>query len=345
MKKLWILLAAVLALCLALTACRTSSKPDTPTTDGTEVTTTEVPTDGGTSGGEEKSDQSTAKTKVDLILFAGDVNMSGRGTAAEATPVAEGHAYEFRAVSDPTKLYALDGSFGAAEQKSGGLSDSAKRASQGSLVPAFCEAYYQRTGTPVVAVSASEGGATIANWLPSNGKVEDAIARMEAAKAYIDASGTYEVGHILLVWCQGESDAAAGTDRSTYVTRSTTVLRALMRRGVETCMVIQSGDVPGVDDEANASLHEAQKELCGKDKAFVLISVLFGQESERMEGGAYTQTAYNEVGADAGTNAGIYLENPATYKEPEPPKEPVEAVEEDQFGGNPIDLPRDEWNH
>ena len=341
MKKLWILLAAVLALCLALTACRTATTPDNGTSAG-DTATAEPPTDGGSQGGDQPP---VGKTRVDLILFAGDVNMSGRGTAAEATPVAEGHAYEFRAVSDPTKLYALDGSFGAAEQKSGGLSDSAKRASQGSLVPAFCEAYYQRTGTPVVAVSASEGGATIANWLPSNGKVEDAIARMEAAKAYIDASGTYEVGHILLVWCQGESDAAAGTDRSTYVTRSTTVLRALMRRGVETCMVIQSGDVPGVDDEVNASLHEAQKELCGKDKAFVLISVLFGQESERMEGGAYTQTAYNEVGADAGTNAGIYLENPATYKEPEPPKEPVEAVEEDQFGGNPIDLPRDEWNH
>ena len=341
MKKLWILLAAVLALCLALTACRTATTPDNGTSAG-DTTAAEPPTDGGSQGGDQPP---AGKTRVDLILFAGDVNMSGRGTAAEATPVAEGHAYEFRAVSDPTKLYALDGSFGAAEQKSGGLSDSAKRASQGSLVPAFCEAYYQRTGTPVVAVSASEGGATIANWLPSNGKVEDAIARMEAAKAYIDASGIYEVGHILLVWCQGESDAAAGTDRSTYVTRSTTVLRALMRRGVETCMVIQSGDVPGVDDEVNASLHEAQKELCGKDKAFVLISVLFGQESERMEGGAYTQIAYNEVGADAGTNAGIYLENPATYKEPEPPKEPVEAVEDDQFAGNPIDLPRDEWNH
>ena len=337
-------MAAVLVLCLALTACQAPNTPETPTTDGS-ATTTEPPASGGTSGGDGETPAPAGKTKVDLILFAGDVNMSGRGIAAEATAVAEGHAYEFRAVSDPTGLYPVDGSFGAAEQKNGGLNDTVKRASQGSMVPAFCEAYYEKTGTPVVAVSASEGGATIANWLPSNGKLEDAIARLDAAKAYLKASEEYEIGHILLVWCHGESDAAAGTATATYITRAKTVLSALKQRGVETCMIIQNGNSASAGETLSASFRDAQKELCEQSKAFVLISVQFAMEGDHMDGDFYTQTAYNEVGADAGANAGTYLKNPQTYQEPELPKEPKEPMEHNGFTGTPIDLPRDDWNH
>ena len=44
---------------------------------------------------------------VDLIIFMGQSNMAGRGVAAEAPVVPEGHGYEFRAISDPTRLYPL----------------------------------------------------------------------------------------------------------------------------------------------------------------------------------------------------------------------------------------------
>ena len=47
----------------------------------------------------------TERKKVDLVMFMGQSNMAGRGVAAQSVVVAQGHGYEFRAISDPTKLY------------------------------------------------------------------------------------------------------------------------------------------------------------------------------------------------------------------------------------------------
>lgn len=52
---------------------------------------------------------------VDLIMFMGQSNMAGRGTAEEAPLVPEGVAYEFRAISDPARLYPLAEPFGVRE--------------------------------------------------------------------------------------------------------------------------------------------------------------------------------------------------------------------------------------
>lgn len=51
--------------------------------------------------------QKTARTEVDVILFAGQSNMSGVGDASLAPAVPEGVGYEFRAITDPTRLYPL----------------------------------------------------------------------------------------------------------------------------------------------------------------------------------------------------------------------------------------------
>lgn len=45
---------------------------------------------------------------VDLVIFMGQSNMAGRGASAEAPLVPKGYGYEFRAVSDPSKLYDIN---------------------------------------------------------------------------------------------------------------------------------------------------------------------------------------------------------------------------------------------
>ncbi len=58
--------------------------------------------------------------ECELFLFAGQSNMAGRGITSPRFPekapeCLAGAGYEFRAISDPTRLYPLEEPFGAAE--------------------------------------------------------------------------------------------------------------------------------------------------------------------------------------------------------------------------------------
>ena len=66
--------------------------------------------------------------KVDLFLFMGQSNMAGRGivnqTWTEAAPaVLPGAGYEFRAVTDPTRLYEMSEPFGVNENREDGIKE------------------------------------------------------------------------------------------------------------------------------------------------------------------------------------------------------------------------------
>ena len=157
----------------------TAAPPATDTSVG-ETSTTEPP----------ETTPAPSEEGVDLVLFIGQSNMAGRGVASEATKVPEGHAYEFRAISDPTKLYPLVEPFGVNENNTAsGVNENKKT---GSMVSAFCESYYQATGTPIVAVSCAKGGEKI-SFFDTNTKVyADAISRVKAAKDYLQ--GEFEKG-------------------------------------------------------------------------------------------------------------------------------------------------------
>ena len=144
----------------------------------------------------------------------------------------------------------------------------------GSLVPAFCEAYYQSTQTPIVAVSASEGDTTVQDWGAGKGKLEDAAERLAAAVEFIDQSGTYRVRHVLAVWCQGEADAEVGTVAADYIRGVEALFGALFRRGLETCLVIQTGASVAKPVQYEI-IREAQLQLCSENDRFVMISDAF----------------------------------------------------------------------
>ena len=106
---------------------------------------------------------------IDLVLFIGQSNMAGRGIVStqwpqEAPKLIEGAAWEYRAITTPDRLMPLEEPFGVDENKADGINDvfaDQKKAKTGSLVTAFCNAYYEETGRVIVGVSASKGGSTI----------------------------------------------------------------------------------------------------------------------------------------------------------------------------------------
>ena len=125
---------------------------------------------------------------VDLFLFMGQSNMAGRGIVSEkwaqpAPQIMEGAGYEYRAISAPDKLYPLTEPFGRQENAEDGINDGNMKT--GSLVTAFVNACYQKTGVPIVGVSASKGGSSILQWQPGTPYLSDTLRRLAKARRFL----------------------------------------------------------------------------------------------------------------------------------------------------------------
>ena len=249
---------------------------------------------------------------VDLSLFAGQSNMSGRGSAAEAVVCPPDAGFEFRAVSDPNTLYPVAEPFGLNEDRIGGIYDrnrdgTTKRT--GSMVSAAVSEYYQKTGRQLVAVSASIGGTNTDEWL--NTYVSDAAARLGSAKAFLERNGI-GIGRMFVVWCQGESDGDAKTTAEKYTANLKEIYLRFCAAGAEKCFVIQTGHYNYVKyPDKNAGLtgeewdgkygviRDAQAALCEADDDFVLVGSLMPHLAEMKDPFHYNQSAYNAVGVAA----------------------------------------------
>lgn len=282
---------------------------------------------------------------VDLILFMGQSNMAGRGITSEQWPeeapaLTQGAGWEFRAISDPTKLYPIAEPFGVDENNPEGIYDvfsSGVMAKTGSMVTAFANAYYEKTGVPMVGVSASKGGSRIAQWLPEakDGFLKDSLERYHRAVTYLqgveeqdDNAGISTEGvrgaqkngstklsrcrirHRYVLWCQGESDGDRGTTAEEYTERFNILWQEMKKAGVEKCFLIQTGkkNVPG-EEEAYEEIRQAQEELCD-GKEIIMVSRCLGEMQARglmKDSFHYYQQAYNECGTEAGKNVGDYV--------------------------------------
>ena len=275
--------------------------------------------DKGSASGKTATSQSTSgeddANYVDIFMFMGQSNMAGRGRSSSAAgdyvgvTCAEGHGYEFRAVTDPTELYPIEEPFGINENNMR-INDGTKKT--GSLVSAFCEAYYEKTGVPIIAVSASQGGTNIAEW---QNMIDEAIDRLENCLNYIYSQDMFTLRHIEMVWLQGEANA--NKDFTEYSTGLDNIVKKIMEHGVEHCFLIQIGNyMSSVNEQYYRNykvFQQKQADLCDENENLTLVSVkLAGMPDGPNDGfmhlnNHYTQKAYDIVGTDAAINAAYYI--------------------------------------
>ncbi|PXV87285.1 hypothetical protein C8E03_11046 [Lachnotalea glycerini] len=245
-------------------------------------------------------------TEVDLVMFMGQSNMSGTGDSDMAPTVIDGAGYEFRAISDPTKLYPIEEPFGEYENKEGAVDD--KDLKTGSLVSSFVNSYYSGSGVPVIAVSASAGGSTLHSWRKDGTLLPDAVNRYNTAKSWLTENG-YVIRHSYMVWLQGESDGNKQTSQEEYISSIKDIVSVMQENGVEKCFIIRIGirtEEPGMYD----TIIEAQTELCKNNEDFILISTkaveldTLGLMRDEVH---YTQGGLNLIGEEAGANMAYYV--------------------------------------
>lgn len=244
--------------------------------------------------------------EVDLIPFMGQSNMAGRGTAKDAPVVLEGTAYEFRAVTDPTRLYPLTEPFGKNENNPKGVFEPGMKT--GSMVSAFVNAYFKETHRPVVGVSCSKGGSAIAQWIPGTPYYEDAVNRVNSCSSWL-TDNHISIRHRFMVWCQGCTDGDLHTDPKVYKKNTAYMIKSFLKDcGLETCFLIQIGNHRD-DPHLYVPIQNAQLELAKEEPDIVLVSrqfATFAAKGLMKDKFHYLQEGYNLVGAEAGKNAGLY---------------------------------------
>ena len=261
------------------------------------------------------SSQAEDKDKeVDVFVFMGQSNMAGRGDKEKATPCPEGHGYEFRAISDPSKLYGLEEPFGVNENNSH-INDGTKKT--GSLVSSFCEAYYQIRNVPIIGVSASQGGTSSTQWQPGGGMVEEAASRLSDCLDYLYSLDDLSIAHIEMVWLQGENDAGNAVSYETYKNNLQNIVDVMKDAGLAHCFTIQIGPYMASESQEKHDLykifHQNQIKMAEEMEDVDLCSIKLSGVPESMmhDKNHFYQEAYNIVGLDAGANVAKYLEEGA----------------------------------
>ena len=242
-----------------------------------------------------------AATVVDLVIFAGQSNMSGGGGNAAAAPkVAAGAGYEFRIGAGQLGLYPVTEPFGV--YNTGSLADP-PGIRKGSLVSAFMKSYYSSCGVPVMGFSASRGGTSIGFW-------QSAQAQNELSQKYDQirswcASNNIVIRRTYAVWLQGETDAIGHMEKEVYKSGLRNVFSRLFAKGLERVFVIPIGKYAGLPGSYDM-VRAAQIELCASDPRFVLGSDALGSlpESYLADGCHYNQSALNTAGSQCGSLAG-----------------------------------------
>ncbi|WP_082811936.1 sialate O-acetylesterase [Clostridium sp. Marseille-P299] len=253
-----------------------------------------------------------SEKEVDLVIFMGQSNASGVGTASLAPSVKSYMGSEFRAISDPTTLYDIQEPFGRDENKEFAIND--RKLKSGSLVSAFVNSYYTQTGHKLICVSASQGATSITSWQPEGSKLEDAINRFQSAKTWLEQNG-YTINNKFVVWLQGETDGGLGLSSEAYTNYLNKTIDAMLENGADNFYIIRIGN-----NRDNPYLYQpiidAQTELCKSKSRTVLVSTklsIMGECGLMKDQFHYTQHGYNIVGYDAGMNVAYHI---LTGKEP-----------------------------
>ena len=248
------------------------------------------------------------KPVIDLIFFMGQSNMSGAGGDKElAPPVTEGHGYEFRAISDPTRLYNIEEPFGKNESFIGGICD-IPGAKKGSIVSCFANEYYALTGVPIVGVSASQGATTTEIWQSAGFQI-DMQQRYDITVNWLNDNGYY-IRNRYVVWFQGKSDAANHVQPEIYNTNMDNIIRPLFIKGLNKVFIITPGRTLSIKNYFDDIINQ-QLDMCRESGYYALeTNILSDVSAEYMvDEWHYNQLVLNIIGIETAKSVACYTLN------------------------------------
>ena len=257
------------------------------------------------------------KKEVDVIIAIGQSNIAGSVgyDVANYETIESGNAFEFRAITDPTKLYHPTEPLGVNENLFGGIDDvndpSGSRTSKKSGGPmvSFLKYYNITSGKIPVFVSATQGATSSSQWLPGQGKVEDALNRLNSCKNWLISNG-YAIGETILVWAQGEFDG--GTPINQYLSNVRDTF-GYLANDVDKIIIQRVGrENSEVSYKGFDKIAEAQTLLAKESEKYMMgtcLATSFFERGLMIDQYHYSQIGYNELGKENGISSGLWRTN------------------------------------
>lgn len=248
--------------------------------------------------------------EYDIILFSGQSNSCGR---ARTTDVATDMDV-FLSIASSKAITFNNNSSGTPQQIVEPIS--ANGTSYYGYIPAWLNAYYAVTGRKVCACYSSNGGTPIANFL--KGATYYGASKVNNTKAALQ-SNNKTIGHIYLVWCQGETDGDNNRTTEYYKTNFRQMLNDLKADcGIEKAFMMRIGQINSGTSEKYRPIIKAQNELCQENDDIIMVSTVFaGALNFQEEDGStrnlmrdsfhYKPEGYVRAGLEGGSNAGYYV--------------------------------------
>ena len=251
-----------------------------------------------------------ATDEYDIILFSGQSNSCGRARTSDATApldvflnIPTTKAITFNNSSNGTPVQIVE-------------PISANGTSYYGYIPAWLNAYYAVTGRKVCTCYSSNGGTPIANFM--KGATYYGASKVENTKTALLANNK-TIGHIYLVWCQGETDGDQSKTTDYYKTSFRQMLNDLKADcGIEKAFIMRIGQINSGTSEKYRPIIKAQNELAQEYDDIIMASTIFaGALNFKEEDGStrnlmrdsfhYKPEGYVRAGLEGGSNAGYYV--------------------------------------
>lgn len=282
---------------------------------------------------------------VDIILFAGQSNSSGRATADEVPGVGE----RFVSVDKSKAFTFYNDRFTEPKAIEEPILGNGTEDQYFGYIPTFLNSYYDNTGRMACACFKSVGGMMMNSFLPytvdENGNETDLPQRfytemveyINFAKENLTLNG-YTPGHVYMVWCQGEAEAAyygfenvyanyteerlvTYEEKTDYYKKTFTRIFDSLKEdaGVEKAFIVRIGHSNNKKDALrNRCIIDAQTQMCKENDDFIMVSGYFaGAKCCKTEEGVYKNMmrdashyyldVYLTVGEEAAFNAAVYI--------------------------------------
>lgn len=241
--------------------------------------------------------------EFDLFVVGGQSNAVGQGDGTASPDPAQGAAIEYQAdtndIEDPL------------DDPIEGINDASDT---GSAWPQFAVDYNTQSGNPVAIVGSARGGtAQVSDADTGNGNWDDTgtlsstlITRVNDAITAIEGAGDTAIFRGVL-WSQGETDAQA--------IDSSTITKAAYKTALEDMIgryraefgsgmpfwIFQTGKPNSGDTAGYQDVRDAQTEVTNTDGFTYMasdIQVNFADDGRMSDDLHYTQTGYNDMGAE-----------------------------------------------
>ena len=141
---------------------------------------------------------------VDVVLFAGQSNMAGEGGNIDDATIKLNGETLYNVNFNGNNVTSINS-----------ITSNSKDEVRKTLIPAFANSYFNKTGVPIIAINAAVNESDASSWQPDETNYINAVSKLKNTITYINNNDTSKkIRKVFVAWWQGEADVGNVVDKN-----------------------------------------------------------------------------------------------------------------------------------